>query len=43
LVKYKIVADKEELTELMKEHDKETVTMALKFYENFVLQEKKRK
>jgi len=42
LVKYKIVADKEELAELMKEHDKETVTMALKFYENFVLQEKKR-
>ena len=39
LVKYRIVTDKDELQTLMKDHDKETVKMALRFYENYVLGE----
>ena len=39
LVKYKIVTDRDELRDLMKEHDKETVKMALRFYENYVLED----
>jgi tetratricopeptide (TPR) repeat protein len=39
LVKYKILTDKDELSDLMKGHDKETVAMALRYYENSVLED----
>jgi tetratricopeptide (TPR) repeat protein len=39
LVKYKIIADKTELRELMKEYDKETVEMALSFYDSVISEE----